>query len=90
MKTQRDIEAHEAIEELIRQYSDVFIQGDDQEEFHMPILSAWVLVTVHDDAVNPAINASYRMCRYYQASHESIGLLTLAMDDLRHISVNDD
>ena len=74
--------AREAVEKVINDYVDVFcVESNDGLTMHVPSLSAWVLLTVHDDAADPAIIATHRMCAKLQASHQSVGLMTLAIND---------
>ena len=79
---ERSQAAREAVETLIAEYRDVFAARDfDGHEVEMPVLSAWVLVTCHDDAADPSIGACHRLTPRYQWRHESIGLMEMAIHD---------
>jgi hypothetical protein len=77
---QRCDEARTAIEDVIESYSDVFCADTEGsgEELHLPVLRAWVLVTVHDDANDLSIGATFQMTKQWQALHETLGLFDLA------------
>lgn len=81
----RNDEARLAIEKVISEYVDVFVYDQDDEGLmHMPVLTDWILLAVHDDAIDPTIGASYRMCRKNQSTHQSVGLLHIALDQMLH------
>ena len=82
MKLRKE-EAREAIEKVISDYSDVFVTEDDELQNRLPVLSSWVLLTAHDDASDPEVLSTFRMCARYQAAHTTVGMLTLHCDDLR-------
>jgi hypothetical protein len=82
MNDGRTRDARAAIEHVINEYQDVLIVDDDSK-MHMPVLNNWILITSHDDAVDPTILATHRLCRENQATHETVGLLILACDEMR-------
>jgi hypothetical protein len=72
-------EARAEIENVIERYPDVFCAdttGSDVD-LHLPVLRAWVLIAVHDDANDPSIGATFRLVKRFQAEHETIGMLEL-------------
>ena len=77
----RTDDARAAIEHAINEFSDVFV-NDDDGKMHMPVLSCWILMTTHDDGVDPTILAAYRMSRKNMATHETAGMLYLALQEL--------
>lgn len=85
MNEDRKQEAISAFEELITQYVDVFA-----ENVELPVLADWCLVVAHDCAVEPSTAAVYRLHRVYQSSYRSAGLLQMAVDDYRGVSVPED
>jgi hypothetical protein len=74
--------ARAALEGVINEFPDVFVD-DENEVMHMPVLTSWVLVTYHDDAADPELLCTHRLNRLHQGTHETIGLLTMALDDVR-------
>jgi hypothetical protein len=78
----RTEEARQAIEKVIEEFNDVFVDNDP-ERMSVPVLGRWFLYTSHDDAVNPELIATFWMTKKHQAKHENIGLLTIALDDVR-------
>ena len=82
MSSERCDEARLAIEKVINEYGDVFV-NDDEGKMHMPVLSCWVLMTTHDDAIDPTILAAYRMSRKNMATHETAGMLYLALQEMQ-------
>jgi hypothetical protein len=85
MTEERSDEARLAIEKVVQDFVDVFVHDQDDEGLmHLPVLQDWVLLTVHDDAIDPTIGASYRMCRKNQSTHQTAGLLTIALDQFLH------
>jgi hypothetical protein len=79
---ERREDARAAIESAIEDFQDVYAEEDfEGTPIGLPVLRAWVLVTVHDDAIDPTINATHRMTKTYQSTHESVGLLALAQND---------
>lgn len=83
MTEKRSDEARLAIEKVIHDFIDVFVE-DDEGIMHLPVLADWILLTVYDDAIDPTIGASYRMCRENQSTHQSVGLLSIALDQIMH------
>ena len=77
----RKDEARFAIEKVINDYGDVFV-SNDEGKMHMPVLSCWVLMTTHDDVTDPTLLAAYRMSRKNMATHETAGMLYLALKEL--------
>ena len=61
-------EARAEIENVIERYPDVFCAdttGSDVD-LHLPVLRAWVLIAVHDDANDPSIDATFRLTKRFQ------------------------
>ena len=79
----RKDDARAAIERAIDEYGDVFV-NDDEDVMRMPVLAHWVLVTTHDDALDPTLEASFRINRKNMGRHETVGLLSIALDDTLH------
>ena len=75
--------ARESIEKHVQDFIDVYAgaEAGDEPELHLPVLRAWVFITVHDDAIDPSIGATYRMVKANQGMHESVGLLHVALID---------
>lgn len=83
-------EARAAIEAVIDQFQDVFVtESVDGPTMSMPILGHWILITTHDDAQDPTLLAAYRMSRKNMATHETAGMLWLALQELRRPAEDD-
>jgi hypothetical protein len=76
----RKDEARDAIEAVINQFEDVFVSDpDDEYTMAMPLLGHWCLIMTHDDAQDPTLISGYEITRKNQATHETVGLLWLAL-----------
>ena len=75
---ERTEEARRAVEVLIEQYRDVFVDNSDLE-MNLPVLSSWILLMVHDDPTDPTIISTYQMTARHQAWYISIGMMTVAI-----------
>jgi hypothetical protein len=80
----RRIEAIEAVERLIGEFSDVFTNN-----LAMPVIADWCLVVSHDDMADQSNGGVYRLNKLYQFPYRSAGLLQTATDDYRHVVVED-
>ncbi len=84
----RKEDARSAIERVINEFGDVFV-SDDDGKMRMPILASWVLLTTHDDVADPTVLAAYRMSRKNRATHETAGMLYLALQELMRPAEDD-
>jgi len=80
---ERRDECRAALEHVIDAFGDVFVKNDGERTMAMPVLGHWVLITTHDDALDPTVLASYRMSRKNMATHETAGLLYLNLQELQ-------
>lgn len=82
--------ARAAIERVIDEFQDVFVsEAVEGPSMHMPMLACWVLMTTHDDAQDPTLLAAYRMSRKHMATHETAGMLYLALQELNRSAEDD-
>ena len=82
---ERADEARRAIEEAIEKYVDVWVDNVNSDlQSHMPLLGSWTFIVTYDDALDPTILSSYRISRQNQATHETAGLLWLALQEIGH------
>lgn len=85
MNEDRKQEAVDAFEALAERYADVFSMGVE-----LPVISDWCFVIATDSASDPEAGNVYRLNRRFQASYRSAGLLQMAVDDYRGVTVGDD
>ena len=79
MSDQRRDDFRASIEKLCDDMVDaVVVEGG----LKMPILAHWCLLLTYDDALDPTMLASNRICRKNQATHETAGLLWLNLQEL--------
>jgi hypothetical protein len=71
--------------DLFSEYADVLSNGAV-----VPILGDWVVVLTFDGAADPGRATAFKLTGEYQWSHHTVGLLTMAADDLRGITKDDD
>jgi hypothetical protein len=71
-----------AVERVMAEFVDVFACDAD-----LPVLVDWCLVVAHDSAVDPSSGSVYRLNKCYQSTYRSAGLLQMAIDDYRGVSV---
>ena len=82
---ERANEARAAIEEAVEKFVDVWVDNEGSDlQSQMPLLGHWTFIVTYDDALDPSILSSYRISRRNQATHETAGLLWLALQEIGH------
>ena len=84
MSDERRDEMRTRIESLCDEYFDAMVRDDGDETLTMPVTGHWVLLMTYDDAQDPTLLASNRLSRKNQATHETVGLLWLHLQELSH------
>lgn len=85
MSEERKQQAIDAMEAFIAEYVDEFAPDVD-----MPVCADWCLVVAHDSACDPCVGGVYRLNRRHQATYRSAGLLQMAVDDYRGVTVEEE
>lgn len=85
MSDERRAEMRAKIEALFAEFIDVVAPNVE-----MPVIGDWVLVVTHDSIADATLGRVAYLKRANQWSHQTVGLLTMACDDFRHLTDHDE